>query len=83
MIERMRTMVSKNSMTEKEFFHLLGNVYEKYKRSGGAAPDPQDRERFLKACREEEHRQIRKEAKRKLLILAGIFGSAALLMLIL
>lgn len=75
-------------MTEKEFLHLLGNVYEEYKRSGGAAPDPQDRERFLKACREEEHRQIRKEAKRKLLILAGIFGSvviliAALLMLIL
>ena len=81
-------MVSKNSMTEKELLHLLGNVYEEYKRSGGAAPDPQDRERFLKACREEEHRQIRKEAKRKLLILAGIFGSvviliAALLMLIL
>lgn len=81
-------MVSKNSMTEKEFLHLLGNVYEEYKRSGGAAPDPQDRERFLKACREEEHRQIRKEAKRKLLILAGIFGFvviliAALLMLIL
>lgn len=81
-------MVSKNSMTEKEFLHLLGNVYEEYKRSGGVAPDPQDRERFLKACREEEHRQIRKEAKRKLLILAGIFGSvviliAALLMLIL
>lgn len=81
-------MVSKNSMTEKEFLHLLGNVYEEYKRSGGAAPAPQDRERFFKACREEEHRQIRKEAKRKLLILAGIFGFvviliAALLMLIL